>query len=352
MRRVLPGHSEAEGRAEVIDVGTRFPVTSLREAYDRSQQSERWVFKDTVCSSVTLLYGKSAVGKSYLVSSMLLSLLVKDRDFLGMQPEDTTKTWRPVILWTDPGSDEEYGERIYEDMPEGMEAELPLVHVGSTTRQDEWDALTEWLIESGFNFVVLDNLMGVTGDTNESTVVTRVFDGLTRLTQRGVPVVVLHHESEHGPSRAGAEPMGASVIVQKSRCWVQVRQSMKRKARGGNAALVIQGNSLDQPRQIVAEPLRGPNYRVIQNGPWVAKSDEDESPKPQKRDRSTLDRNADMAAWVVDNCQGKGLNETAGMLAEKFSKGTATCRDSLMRGALSSLLDRTGDGASAVWSRK
>lgn len=332
-----------------IDVATRFPHTSLRDAYARAKQSEKWVFPDTVCSSVTLLYGRSNVGKSYLVASMLLSLMFEGRDFLGMQPTDTGKPWRPAILWTDPGSDEEYAERICEDLPEGEDVDVPMIHVGRTTTAAEWEALTDHLISQGHNFVVVDNLMGVTGDTNESGVVTTVFDGLTRLVNRGVPVVLLHHESEHGAANPGAPPMGASVTVQKSRVWVQVRQTAKRKLRGGNTALIVQGNALSQPQQVVTEPLPGPHYRVLNRGPWEAKTEAEDKPK-QKRKQETYDRNADMAQWIVDNCQSKGTNAAAQAVAEKFDRSHATCKDSIMRGALFKLLNRSGEGESAVWS--
>lgn len=78
-----------------------------------------------MCSTLTLLYGKSNVGKSYLVASMLLSLLIERREFLGMQPTDAAKLWKPVILWTDPGSDEEYGERICGHLPDGVDVDVP-----------------------------------------------------------------------------------------------------------------------------------------------------------------------------------------------------------------------------------
>jgi hypothetical protein len=335
-----------------IDIAKRFPCSSLKDAYARAKASERWVFPDTVCSSITMLYGRSNVGKSYLVASMLLSLLVRDRDFLGMQPTDPTKLWRPAILWTDPGSDEEYAERIYDELPPGEDVEVPMFHIGRTIREDEWEVLTDHLIAQGHNFVVLDNLMGATGDTNEPGAVTAVFDGLTRLTNHKIPVVLLHHESEKGVVTPGASPMGASVSVQKSRAWIQVRQTAKRKLRGGNTALIIQSNGLPQPQQIVAEPMPGPNFRVLNRGPWAAARDEvDEKPR-EKREKKTLDQNAEMARYVVDNCQGKGLNETAKELAEKFDKSQATCKDSLMRGALAKMLDRQGDGSSARWSWK
>lgn len=333
-----------------IDVATRFPRTTLRDAYDRSQRSEAWVFDQVICSSVTMIYGRSNVGKSYLAGSLILSLIVEDREFLGMQPSDPTKLWKPAILWTDPGSDEEYGKRIYSELPEGEEVDVPMYHVGRTARPDKWEKLTDHLISEGYNFVVVDNLMGITGDTNDFTAVTTVFDGLTRLTSRGIPVVILHHESEHGMVTPGAAPMGASNSVQKSRAWIQVRQTAKRKLRGGNTALVIQSNALDQPLQIVAEPMTGPNYKVLNRGPWVPKDDNDEKPK-QKRKSETYDKNATKADFVVRECQGLGLNAAARQMAVEFGGSDNSHKSSLSTGALSKMLSRSGKDTSTQWSR-
>ena len=300
-----------------IDVVRRFPRTTLQEAYERSQRSERWVFHETVCSSLTVIYGKSNVGKSYLVASMLLSLLIDGREFLGMQPTDTTKLWKPAILWTDPGSDEEYGERIGNHLPDGVDVEVPMFYVGRTTDSKEWDALVRYVLAEGFNFVVVDNLMGVTGDTNESTAVTTVLDGLTKLTNAGVAVVALHHQSEHGPATPGAAPMGASVIVQKARTWIQVRQSAKRKLRGGNTVLVIQANALKQPQQLVAEPLTGPNYRMLNRGPWS----DDTAPEAE----------FDAAKWVVANCQGMNQQQAKDKLAAHLGITPGAARKRIQR---------------------
>jgi hypothetical protein len=339
----------------VIELEKRFPKTMLFDAYERAKEAENWVFHETICSSVTLLYGRSGSGKSYLVTSMLLALLKDDREFLGMQPTDRTKLWKPVILWTDPASDQEYGERMYGIGGLPHDVAVASFHIGRTTRADEWDALVDCLITEGFNFVVLDNLMGVTGDTNDPSPLTTVFEGLTKLTSRGVAVVVLHHESEHGVVNAGAPPMGNSVIVQKSRTWIQVRQTAQRGLRGGNTALVIRANSLEQPQQVICEPLPGPNFRVIQRGPWVTRSDEsDADPKPkQQRSKEKLDMNAQMADWVVKNCQGLGSNKAAPMLGKQFGKAASTSRDLLTgNGAVAQLLNRDGSGDGTKWSRK
>ncbi len=334
----------------MIDISKRFPMTTLREAYERAKDVNPWVFEGLICSSVTTIYGKSKVGKSYLVASMLLSLLIDGREFLGKQPADPTKTWKPVILWTDPDSDNEYGRRLIPELPKDVDVEIPSFYVGRTTKAEEWEALTDHLLTQGYNFVVLDNLMGATGDTNDALAVTSVYDGLTRLTSRGVPVVVLHHESEKGAVVPGASPMGASVVVQKSRAWIQVRQTSRRGLRGGNTALIVESNLLDQPVEIVAEPLQGPDYRVIRSGPWVTRT-ETAAEKP-KREPKTLDRNAAAAEFIVGECQGVGVNKTAAKLSEKFpDRSTSTWRDQLRTGALSKLVIRAGEADSTVWTR-
>nr|WP_280142735.1 AAA family ATPase [Amycolatopsis rubida] len=330
---------------------TRFPYTSLKQAWERAQATEPWVFPETVCSSVTMIYGRSKVGKSYLVASMVLSLMLKGRKFLGMEPVDRSKLWRPAILCTDPGSEEEYGERIY---PYAESDDLGFYYIGRTARPEEWEALTEHLIAEGRNFVVLDNLMGATGDTNAAEAMTTVFDGLTRLTRIGIPVVVLHHETEKGAYVTGAPPMGLSNSVQKSRVWIQVRQTNRRKFRGGNLAMIIRGNRLDQDQELIASPGPGTDQQVISRGPWDSKDDQDEgkTAKKRKRAQDTQDARLAQAEWVVANCQGMGLSDTAQALADQFGKTKASAREALMRGALSGLVSRTGDGAEAAWSRK
>jgi AAA domain len=326
-----------------IDVATRFPRTTLREAYELSKQTERWVFPETICSSVTLLYGRSGAGKSWLVASMLLALLINGREFLGMQPTDPNKIWKPAILWTDPGSNQEYAERMH---LHGVEVDT--FYIGMTTWAAEWKALAEHLLAEGYNFVVLDNLMGATGDTNDAKAQTIVFDGLTILTSQGVPVVVIDHETEKGKITLGATPMGRGVAIQKSRMWIQVRKTAKRQLRGGNTALIIQGNALPRPMQIVAETLAGPDYHVLKHLPWDSTDQNDDKPEPAPLD----DKNAQIAAWVVNNCQGAGLNATAEKIAAEFGLGVDTRRQHLMKnGCLGKLLRRTGDGNAAVWRR-
>lgn len=340
-------NDEPDSRGDSSDRGW----VSIRTAYELSLAEPEWVFPNTIAGSVTMIYGRSNTGKSYLVGEMLLALLVEGRTFLGMEPVDTDKAWRPAILTTDPGALTEYGKRVFPLLPE--DAPLFLRQIGRTAHENRVTALADEIVGNGYNFVVVDNLMGVTGDTNDVSAMTTVFDGLTRLTAVGIPVVVIHHESEKGLTVPGAAPMGASESVQKSRAWIQVRQTRRRGLRGGNVALVVQSNQLDQPEEIVAEPGPGPNYRVLKRGPWVSRDEkaaEAEGKPKHNRTAAVKDKNARAADWLVANGQGLGVNAAARALAAEFDGSSATWRDKLVSsGALTALVSRVGDGAETVW---
>ena len=330
---------------ESFDFDKRFPMMTFAEAKAKAAETERWVFEGLVSAATTMIYGRSNVGKSYLVASMLLSLTLPERAFLGQQPTDPNKEWRPAILCTDPGVQEEYAERMAQATD--IELDIPSYSIGVTRLPHEWEALTDHLIATDRNFVVLDNLMGATGDSNDTPAISTVYDGLNRLVLRGIPVVVVHHESEHGASIPGAPPMGISNSVQKSRVWIQARQTAKRQFRGGNLGLIVQSNKLEQPQQLIALPKTGPDFEVLNRGPWI-KPD----PKPkQERSRETLDQNAVKSEFVVKQCQGLGVRATAQAMAERFGGTMDSHKSSLSSGALSKMLDRSGDGASTRWSR-
>src|SRR5690606_33281177 len=101
---------------------------SIRKAYELSLTEPEWVFPNTIAGSVTMIYGRSNVGKSYLIGEMLLALLIDGRTFLGMEPVDADKAWRPAILTTDPGALTEYGKRVFPLLPE--DAPLFLRQIG------------------------------------------------------------------------------------------------------------------------------------------------------------------------------------------------------------------------------
>ncbi len=337
-----------------IDIATRFPRTSLRDALERARKSERWVFPDLVCSSITLLYGRSNVAKSYLVCGMLLSLMIEGRDFLGLQPTDPGKEWRPAVLATDPGADGEYAERIDAGSPEGVDLEVPTYFIGMTKRADEWEALTDHLIAEGYNFVVLDNLMGASGDTNNTEACTVVFDGLNRLVSKGIPVVVLHHETEHrGKTEIGAPPMGSSVVVQKPRVWAQVRKTNRKALRGGNVGIYVQGNKLDQPYDLIVKPADtglAPVFSVVGRSVFDAETGEPAT-KKQNRDKGTMDRRSDEADWIVEHCQGLSQRDAAKAATDADAFGREVNDRYIGRYLVGSVLTRKAGPNGTVWAR-
>jgi len=77
--------------------------------------------------------------------------------------------------------------------------------------------------------------------------------------------------------------------------------------------------------------------------------------KAGKWDRSPerLDDNATIAKWIVDNCQGVGVNDTGKRVAGQFG-GTPGSRTTSLkpRGSLHPLLQRSGEGGSTAWQLK
>lgn len=329
-----------------MDFDKRFPKTTIAETLEKMKTQDRWVFQDLIHSSITMLYGRAGVGKSYVVSDLILSLLVRDRPFMGQQPTNPNKEWHPVILGTDPGTADEYALRLHAgaELANASPIEVPLYFIGRTAQAPEWDALASRLMDEGYNFVVLDNLMGATGDTNDAVAQTTVFDGLTRFTNVGIPVLVVHHESQHGGKASpGAPPMGLSTSVQKSRTWIQARQSERKAHRGGNLVLYVQSNALDQPYEITAEP-RGtgdaPDYRVVNRAKIEPRI-------PEQRAPEVLDRNDQVASYIVDHCTRLSQRQAAEKVAEIFGGSKGTWRNSISSGALSKMVKLGADG----WER-
>jgi len=60
--------------------------------------------------------------------------------------------------------------------------------------------------------------------------------------------------------------------------------------------------------------------------------------------------NASIAKWIVDNCQGVGVNETGRRVAKKFGgEGNSRITSLKPRGSLRSLLKIAGEGDNTVW---
>lgn len=306
------------------DIDDRFPLITADEARKHSDDTGRWVFPNLISTDSTILYGKSIAGKSYLVCDMLLSLLYPGRKFLGMRPEPSGKTWRPIILGSDPGSAAEYVGRLDQGAPTGGEPPDVAFRMMSTVRNPEhWRLLVDWIIEEGYNFVVLDNLNGVTGNCSDEEWTAFAWDAVGRLNYAGIPVVVMHHETQHQgvPSR-GAPPMGASQNVQKPRVMVQVARTVEQAGFSSPIRVHVRSNSGKEPYEYVLRAEDGPNHTVVKQGyVEVRGSKKDQvviyhDTTRANRSPETLDTRLKGAEWIVQHCQGLGPTAAARKYAE------------------------------------
>jgi hypothetical protein len=193
----------------------------------------------------------------------------------------------------------------------------------------------------GHNVVVIDNLTQVLdGSINEDAVVRRCFEGIRRFTHAGIAVVIVGHSSDKSGTNGykPETPMGSSYITQAVR-WL----GFVRRTRNKNLALRTYGNN-GYGAELVLRPEAGARFSV------VGRTDTADSiAEARQRDKGTLDRTAEQARFVVEHCQGLGVNKAAEKLAAKFDGVSTTYRNSLSNGRLKALLSRVGTGDSTVW---
>ncbi|MFL6051310.1 MAG: AAA family ATPase [Actinoallomurus sp.] len=316
----------------------RYPKTSIQDAWTKAEHHETWVIDGIISSDSTLLVGEAKVGKSFLASA-LVAALTTGGDFLG-RPVPQDREFSVAICWTDDGGDVEYGERIRTVLPDEMVPKVDLYGLSTMESRDDWRKLFEEVMEDGHNFVIIDNLSQcVDGSVNNDADVRRFYEGVRQFTRAGIPVVIIAHSTDKaGPNGYKPEkPMGSSYITQavRWRCFV-------RRSRKDNLILKFIGNHAS-PHEITVKHGAGARFEVLA----AAESTE----ITQKRDKERLDRNALMAQWVVENCQGIGVNQAGRMLAEKFGGAESTQQKALKAGgSLAALLSRFGEGPQTVWS--
>lgn len=88
---------------------------------------------------------------------------------------------------------------------------------------------------------------------------------------------------------------------------------------------------------------QGARFTVIERKTTEALNEE-RGAKQRDRDQATLDKNAEIAHWIVAECQGKGRNATASAVAAKFGGSDATVRTHLSKGTAYGCLVAAVDG--------
>jgi hypothetical protein len=324
-----------------IDVPTRqdmtaelFDFMSFEDALKEADQVEPWLVEGIISSGSTLIYGQAKVGKSFLVSALIASLM-SGEDYLG-RPAPQDRDFSVALCWCDDGDRATYARQIREVLPDGSAAQVGFYTMPPMTA-DRWDALYDLVIAKRHSLVVIDNLtQAMEGNINSQEDVGRFFHGVRRFTRAGIPVVIIGHSSDKVGQNGYApdKPMGSSAIRGSVRWLCYVKRSNK-----GNLTLTFTGNHAE-PHKIIIKHGAGARFEVLSSADADQMGAEAENRKRQ-RDAATLDKNKQMAEWVVANCQGMSQRQTAEKLAAQFGGSASSLQSSLSVRALSKLLVQT-----------
>lgn len=294
---------------------------TIREALETSGPD--WLIEGWLASSATMVDGAPESGKSSLVASMAAAVACGE-SWLG-EPVTTTRTGPVIIITSDPADLAQWAKKGH-DLNVDADA-WDLVEF-TPERWDDYADLTDGL-ES--RLLVFDNITsGIAGPINDADP-SSILGPLGRIVSGGTPVVAIAHSRKGG----SPGPMGPTAYTAWRRHGINVSGSSDRRTlkRSGNLGVwpdvVVTGTAIGAAVQ----------YRLVDG--------------ESKRNRSTqrLDDNATIADWVVGNCQGIGVNQVSKRLAEEFGGAAGSRKTSLVQGALSRMLKRTGEGGSTTWTR-
>ncbi|KXF54645.1 hypothetical protein AXA44_40555 [Rhodococcus sp. SC4] len=316
----------------------RFHAQTLDEALEEADSHEDWLVPGLVSSSTTLIFGEAKIGKSWLVSHLIGALLT-GKPFLGVDVPD--RPFSVGIGYTDDNGNHEYGQRIRTVLPEAQDNRSVLLYRLEIMTSELWEEFFDVVMDAGHNLLVIDNLTQVlTGSINEDDTIRRCFsDGIRRFVRAGIPVVIVGHSSDKSFKGHKSEtPMGSAYISQAVRWLVRVS-----KTRNRNLKVNTYGN-VDHGAELILRPDAGARFSVIERKDTV-----DDVAEVRQRDTAVLDQTAEHARFVVEQCQGLGVNQTAKKLSEEFGIADGTFKSSLSRGRLSAMLTRTGTASATAW---
>ena len=158
--------------------------------------------------TVTLLYAKSGVGKSFLALQLALAIATGD-DFLGYKVNKSI----PVLYLDSEMSAPTIHKRLSAHDVYGKLSDHQFKYVSSNedcrlslSTADLRIAFTDFIKESNYRFIVLDNLrtMFSIADENSSAEFNEINDFLLILRHIGCTVILIHHSTKAGDSYSGS----------------------------------------------------------------------------------------------------------------------------------------------------
>lgn len=282
-----------------------------------------WLIEGWLATSATMVTGSPESGKSTLVASMAAAV-ASGEPWLGF--EVSTDRKGPVLIitsdpadisqWAKKGHDLGVAERAWE-----------LINFD----RNMWEVYEDLASESGCKLLVFDNITSALEEGINDANPMEILRPLTRIVTGGTPVVAIHHSGKG----ASKDPMGPTAYQAWRRHGVHI------SGRGETRILTRSGNLGVWEKVEVRGTKLGSAVQFEIAG---SRSD--------KHDRSPerLDNNAAVAAWIVENCQGVGVNETGKRVSEEFG-GTPGSRATSLKpgGSLYPLLKRTVTGGKTTW---
>jgi hypothetical protein len=283
-----------------------------------------WLIEGWLTSSATMVDGSPESGKSSLVASMAAAV-AKGEPWLG-EPVTTDRQGPVVIIASDPSDVSQWAKKARDLQVGDDDWEF------AAFTPERWDAYEDLADGLECRLLVFDNITSaLEGPINDADP-TVILAPLGRIATAGTPVVVIAHSGKGG----GVGPMGPTAYKAWRRHGINVsgradRRTLKRSGNLGSwSDVIVNGTRIGAAVE----------YRLADG----------DTNKPN-RAPETMDRNNDIADWLVLNCQGMTRNATAAAIAQTFYGSAGSYRTSLSSGPLSRLLKRTVEGGSTVWTR-
>ncbi|MEW1955143.1 AAA family ATPase [Terrabacter sp. NPDC080008] len=288
-------------------------LMSHAEVLSRGAGSAPFLVPGLVSADLTGVIGEPYAGKSSLVVNLVNGALTTG-DFLGRR--FTRRPERAVLVCTDAGLADEYARRLEELAGPGSDFGSVIYAERAPRSPDGWEGFAQKARIGSGTLVVVDNLSGVV-DTNNAQEVRPFLAAVVDVcvTARRAPVVVVAHSSAKPGfnGRKAKGPMGLTSISGAFRLELRV-------AAGSGGALTVEtkGNQIREPERLCL--TRG----SAGAGDLHVTSSEPLSESAARRQTKTLDQRADMARFVVEQCQGLSKADAAAALARTFGGSSGT----------------------------
>jgi hypothetical protein len=282
-----------------------------------------WLIDGWLATSATLVAGTPESGKSSLVASMAAAVSRRE-SWLGA--EVSTSRQGPVaVVVTDPSDATQWAKKA-NDL--GVLDDWEIIEFAP----ERWEGIEDLTTHMDCPLLVFDNITGALEGTINEADPNSILRPLGWIVTAGAPVVVIAHSDKSGSK----DPMGPTAY----KAWR--RHGIHLSGRGDHRRLHRSGNLGSWPEDVVVTGTGAAvEYKLAEGQPTSR----------QNRSPERIDQNKEIARWVVGNCQSIGVNATAKRIADEFGGTEGSRKTSLKQGALSKMLNHTGEGGSSVWTR-